>query len=118
MLVAHKRKNNFNINDNDEISGSGDIGNLGMLTLTYERGSKEDIEYGKITPDQRRLKLSKNRLFGIIDTDGWILNFEPKSRRIYGEHDNPNIEYGWTKLIQDKQDDFRKATENDDLPWS
>ena len=118
ILVAHKRKNNFNINDNDEISGSGDIGNLGMLTLTYERGSKEDIEYGKITPDQRRLKLSKNRLFGIIDTDGWILNFEPKSRRIYGEHDNPNIEYGWTKLIQDKQDDFRKATENDDLPWS
>lgn len=118
MLVAHKRKNNFNINDNDEISGSGDIGNLGMLTLTYERGSKEDIEYGKITTDQRRLKLSKNRLFGIIDTDGWILNFEPKSRRIYGEHDNPNIEYGWTKLIQDKQDDFRKATENDDLPWS
>ena len=120
ILVAHKRKNNFNVNDNDEISGSGDISNLGMITLTYERGSKEEIERGVITPEQRRLKLSKNRLFGIIDTNGWILDFEPKSRRIFGKNDDPNIEYGWTKLIKTDYEytaDFRNVTKDDDLPW-
>lgn len=114
ILVAHKRKNNFNVNDNDEISGSGDIANLGMITLSYERGGKTDIEQGIMTDDQRRLKLSKNRLFGTLDTKGWILNFEPKSRRIYGEKDDPNIEYKWTELIKD---DFEYATGGLNIPW-
>lgn len=122
MLVAHKRKNNFNVNDNDEISGSGDIANLGMITLSYERGSKNDIEQGQITDSQRRLKLSKNRLFGSIDTNGWILDFEPKSRRIYGHNDDPDIEYGWSKNIKDDYEysstlDFKKVKDDDDIPF-
>ena len=120
LLVAHKRKNNFSANDNDEISGSGDISNLGMITLTYERGSQNDIDNGVIKPEQRRLKLSKNRLFGIVDTNGWILDFEPKSRRIYGKEDNPDIEYGWTKLIKTDYEytgDFTAIQDADDIPF-
>ena len=97
MLVAHKR-------------------NLGMITLTYERGNKTDLESGSMNDDQRRLKLSKNRLFGTLDTKGWILDFEPKSRRIYGQNDDPNIEYGWTKMIKT---DFEYVSDLNDIPeWS
>lgn len=120
MLVAHKRKNNFNANENDEVSGSGDITNLGMITLTYERGTPNEIESGVIKPEQRRLKLSKNRLFGIIDTNGWILDFEPKSRRIFGENDDPNIEYKWVDQVKQDYDyagDFTNMQDSDDIPF-
>lgn len=88
LLVAHKRKNNFSSNENDEISGSGDIANLAMVTIAYEKG--KDLEEG-----QRLLKVSKNRLFGRVKTDGWIVDFDEKSRRIYGSNDDPDFEYGW-----------------------
>lgn len=120
ILVAHKRKNNFSQNENDEISGSGDISNLGMITLSYERGTKTEIENGNITKEQRKLKLAKNRLFGVIETNGWILEFEPKSRRIYGDNDDPNIEYQWVKNIHDDYDyatDFANS-DGEDIPWS
>lgn len=122
ILVAHKRKNNFSQNENDEVSGSGDITNLGMITLSYERGSKTDIEQGLITKDQRRLKLAKNRLFGIVETEGWILDFEPKSRRIYGHNDDPNMEYGWAESIAKDYEyssemEFKNISDDDDIPF-
>lgn len=89
LLVAHKRKNNFSANDNDEISGSGDIANLATITLVYEKDN--DLQEG-----QRRLKVSKNRLFGKLNTAGWIMEFNEKSKRIYGEKDDVNTEYSWT----------------------
>lgn len=117
ILVAHKRKNNFSQNDNDEISGSGDITNLGMLTISYERGSKSELESGEITDDQRKLKVVKNRLFGYNETNGWIMEFEPRSRRIYGENDNPDFEYGWTKQLEGGFDYIENTSANEDLPW-
>lgn len=91
ILVAHKRKNNFSTNENDEISGSGDISNLAMLTLVYEK-SKE------IDPTQRLLKVSKNRLFGKVETDGWVMEYDEVSKRIYGNKDDVNVEYSWNKI--------------------
>lgn len=90
ILVAHKRKNNFSTNDNDEISGSGDISNLAMVTLSY--GKDKNIGEG-----QRLLKVSKNRLFGKVKTDGWIMNYDDASKRICGDGDDVNKEYGWIK---------------------
>lgn len=87
LLVAHKRKNNFSTNGNDEISGSGDIANLGMVTIAYEKDSKIDSS-------KRLLKIAKNRLFGKTDNEGMILDYDERSRRIYGQGDDPNIEYG------------------------
>lgn len=90
LLVAHKRKNNFSKNENDEISGSGDISNLAMITIAYEKSS--EVEAG-----QRLCKVSKNRLFGKTETNGYKLDFDSKSRRIYGQGDDLYMEYGWNK---------------------
>ncbi len=90
LLVAHKRKNNFSTNANDEISGSGDIANLGMVTLAYDRD--EDID-----ASQRKLKVAKNRLFGKTKPDGWIVDYAERSKRIYGEGDDPTADYSCFK---------------------
>ena len=87
LLVAHKRKNNFSTNENDEISGSGDISNLATITIAYEKD--KDLE-----ENQRLAKVSKNRLFGKVNTDGFELEYEPKSKRIYGAGDDVNVDYG------------------------
>ena len=90
LLVAHKRKNNFTTNENDEISGSGDISNLAMITIAYEKG--KDLQ-----PGQRLLKVSKNRLFGKTETNGFVLDYDEKSKRIYGYGDDLDFDYGWDK---------------------
>lgn len=95
LLVAHKRKNNFSTNENDEISGSGDISNLATVTLAYEKGKD-------LLPKQRLLKVAKNRLFGKIETQGFTLNYDEKSKRIYGSLSELEFDYGWDK----EQDGF------------
>ena len=90
-LVAHKRKNNFSTNENDEISGSGDISNLATITIAYEKSKDEN------SPDVRLCKISKNRLFGRTETNGYILNYDEKSKRIYGAGDDLYVDYGWNK---------------------
>lgn len=90
LLVAHKRKNNFTANENDEISGSGDISNLATITIAYEKG--KDLH-----PGQRLLKVSKNRLFGKTETKGFVLDYDEKSKRIYGDGDDLGFDYGWDK---------------------
>lgn len=90
LLVAHKRKNNFSTNENDEISGSSDISNLAMVTIAYEKSNE-------IEQSQRLLKVSKNRLFGKTETNGYILDYDEKSKRIYGQGDDLYVDYGWNK---------------------
>lgn len=90
LLVAHKRKNNFSTNENDEISGSGDISNLATITIAYEKNSE-------IESSQRLCKVSKNRLFGKTETKGYILDYDEKSKRIYGQGDDLYVDYGWNK---------------------
>lgn len=115
LLVAHKRKNSGNETDTmDEVSGSSDITNLGLVTLSYDMGSQKELKEGTVLATQRKLKLVKNRLFGTINSDGWVLDFEPKSKRIYGEGDNPDKEYGWINGLDDGFDDI---TDVDELPW-
>lgn len=88
ILVAHKRKNNFSQNDNDEVSGSSDIPNLATIVLSYEKNKD-------INPSQRLCKVTKNRLFGKVYPQGFILDFNEKSKRIYGQSDDVNKEYSW-----------------------
>ena len=90
ILVAHKRKTGAvaEVDDNDAVSGSADITNLALVTLTYCKDKELDAT-------QRLLKVSKNRLFGKVNTAGWVMNYDPKSRRIYGTGDDPNAEIGW-----------------------
>ena len=90
ILVAHKRKTGAvaEVDDNDAVSGSADITNLALVTLTYCKDKELDAT-------QRLLKVSKNRLFGKVNTAGWVMNYDSKSRRIYGTGDDPNTEIGW-----------------------
>jgi KaiC/GvpD/RAD55 family RecA-like ATPase len=90
ILVAHKRKNNFSTDENDEISGSGDISNLASVIISYEK-DKDEGQY------QRVSKITKNRLFGQLELNGFKLNYDFKSKRIYGLGDDMNKEYSWNK---------------------
>ena len=89
LLVAHKRKNNFSTIETDEVSGAGDITNLATLVIGYGK----DKELGNT---YRRVTVSKNRLFGKVNTGGFLVMYDEKSKRIYGERDNLNAEYEWS----------------------
>lgn len=89
LLVAHRRKNGFTKDANDEVSGSADITNLSGIVLSYDRDKDDD------TGNDRKLIVAKNRLFGKINLDGFNLHYEEKSKRIYGDRDDINYQYGW-----------------------
>lgn len=106
LLVAHKRKNNFTTNENDEISGSGDISNIATITIAYEKDRE-------LQQSQRKLKVSKNRLFGKVEIKGYVVNYDEKSKRIYGQGDDLLFDYGWSK----DNDGFSQIDMNDDFPF-
>lgn len=112
LLVVHRRKNAFTADVNDEISGSGDISNLAGITLSYDRGSKEEIAKGIINADQRKLIIAKNRLFGKINLDGIILDYDEKSKRVFGSGDDVNRRFGW-----DVSDGFVDIDDDIELPF-
>lgn len=97
LLVVHRRKNAYTQDANDEISGSGDITNLAGITLSYDRGNRDEIEKGYIDETQRKLIIAKNRLFGKVNFDGIVLNYDEKSKRIYGPRDDVNYQFGWDR---------------------
>lgn len=106
LLVAHKRKNNSSTNSNDEISGSGDIANLGMVTIAYEKSS--DLDESK-----RLVKIAKNRLFGRVNNEGFVMEFDERSKRIYGQGDNKDLEY---ECFQNG-DGFVELNDMEDIPF-
>lgn len=114
LLVAHQRKNNFSQDVNDEISGSGDISNLAGLTLGYNRGSKDEIEKNLMLESQRKLVIAKNRIFGKIDLNGVILNYDEKSKRIYRTTNELHYQFGWDITDGFVQEDL----ENSDCPFN
>ena len=95
ILVAHKRKNTFAGDDMDDVMGSSDITNLSSVVISYGRDTE-------LAENQRRLRLLKNRLFGKVNYSGWVMDFDEKSNRIYGDSDNFEREFGWTKLIENE----------------
>lgn len=111
LLVAHKRKNNYSQNENDEISGSGDIANLGMVTLAYEKNND-------LAPEQRLLKVSKNRLFGKTNTEGWVMEYDERSKRIYNDISELKAEFGWNTLNNGfVQINMEIGEENNEIPF-
>lgn len=89
LLVAHRRKNGFTTDANDEISGSADITNLAGIVVSYDRDKDSDNMLDRL------LIVAKNRLFGKLNFDGYQLHFNEKSKRIYGDFDDVNRQFGW-----------------------
>ncbi len=112
LLVAHRRKNSFTLDVNDEVSGSGDITNLAGITLSYDRGEKKELEDKQIAEEQRKLIIAKNRLFGKLDLKGIILDYEERSKRIYGKGDDVDRQFGW-----DKSDGFTDIVDEMEIPF-
>jgi len=106
MLVAHMRKNTYGKNGNDEVGGSSDITNLAAITLMIDK----DEDSGS-----RVLKCWKNRLFGKINETGWQINYDDKSKRLYGFHDDVNRKYSWEKF---DEEGFIQLSEDDDTPFT
>lgn len=100
LLVAHRRKNSFTTDANDEISGSGDITNLASVTLSYDRMSKDEIDKGLAIEGQRKLIIAKNRLFGKINLKGIVLDYDEKSKRIYEKSKGFTWTMGWEEEWQ------------------
>ena len=67
---------------------SGDIPNFASVIISYTSDSE-------IKEEQRIATLSKQRLFGETNLKGFVLDFDAKSKRIYGKNDNKDIEYSW-----------------------
>ena len=109
LLVAHRRKNSFTTDANDEVSGSGDITNLAGMVLSYDRGTDKE----GLRPDQRKLIIAKNRLFGKINLNGIVLDYDEKSKRIYSNDDELVREYGWNV----DSDGFQKVDELEEIPF-
>ena len=104
LLVAHRRKNSVSRDSNDEVFGSGDITNYAGVILNYERSAD-------LPEEKRRATVTKNRLFGKLELEGYILDYEERSKRIYGQGDDKNASYGW-----DKTDGFVQV-EMEDNPF-
>ena len=69
---------------------AGAATNLASITIAYEK----DRDLGS---SQRRLKVSKNRLFGKTETGGYIMDFDEKSKRIYSQGDDLDYDFGWNR---------------------
>lgn len=87
VLIAHKKKTDprFNTDENDDVLGSSEITNLAGIIMSYGRSS--DID-----EDQRIIKITKNRVDGFCNFDGFITNYHPASKRIYGIGDPEDFE--------------------------
>ena len=116
LLVAHKRKNSFTTDANDEVSGSADITNLASVVISYDRGANDEINKGIMEESQRKLILSKNRLFGDLDYKGIILSYDRRSTRVYDDSEGRDSglyrEYSWKE-----HDEWKLAVEDQDLPF-
>lgn len=107
ILVVHPRKNRFSGDDNDEVSGSADITNRVDVVMTYAKGKD-------IPPDQRVLKISKNRLTGMLTTkDGIAMYYDPISKRIADNESNFRKAYGW----ETDNDGFVLLDNDDPIPF-
>lgn len=96
ILIAHKRKNSINDNENDEVAGSSNITNLAMVTLGFRKPTDKEMEEHCMTENQRMMSIAKNRLFGTT-IKGIEVSYDWKSRRLYTSDEELYRQYGWAK---------------------
>lgn len=88
-LVAHPRKTR-EVNDSDEVSGSGNITNRAANVIAVNRSGKEAIGF------DTSIDVLKNRWEGKTGAIG--LCYDKASRRLYDAAAGPDREYGWERI--------------------
>lgn len=97
ILVAHKRKNSFSNNTNDNVSGSADIANLVSVIMSYEKYQAGEVD------NSRLLKITKNRLYGKLNTDGFKVMYDTTSKRVYMDSSELETDYAWNLPFKDTE---------------
>ena len=105
LLVAHPKKTDGKVTDNDAVSGSSDITNRADIVLSYVKNSEGEAPGGKVF-------VMKNRMTGKLALgDGAVaMEYEPSSKRIYQAGSSPSYKYDWERTPAE----FGSA---DDLPF-
>lgn len=55
--------------------------------------------------------VAKNRLFGKINLSGIVLDYDERSKRIYGDKDDLDYQFGW-----DRSDGFYSVEDGQEIP--
>lgn len=105
LLVAHPKKTDGKVTDNDAVSGSSDITNRADIVLSYVKNAEGESPGGKVF-------VMKNRMTGKLALgDGAVaMEYEPSSKRIYQAGSSPSYKYDWERTPAE----FSSA---DDLPF-
>ena len=105
LLVAHPKKTDGKVTDNDAVSGSSDITNRADIVLSYVKNAEGEAPGGKVF-------VMKNRMTGKLALgDGAVaMEYEPSSKRIYQAGSSPSYKYDWERTPAE----FSSA---DDLPF-
>lgn len=105
VLVAHPRKTQGEVSDNDSVSGSSDITNRVDLVMSYAKNPDDESPGGKIF-------VMKNRLSGklALKDNAIQVSYDPVSKRIYSPSAGPNVKYFW-------EIPKKKYSPLDDLPF-
>lgn len=106
LLVAHKRKTYGSSDVNESVSGSLDIINLASIVLSYEAVTQTMIEKNNATKEDRVLKVTKNRLFGNVNTYGFIMHYSPISKRVYMSGREKAKQYTWKMYEESEVEEF------------
>lgn len=105
LLVAHPKKTEGKVTDNDAVFGSSDITNRADLVLSYVKNPEGETQGGKVF-------VLKNRMTGklALGDSAVAMEYEPSSKRIYQAGSSPSYQYGWERIPAE----FDPA---DDLPF-
>lgn len=106
LLVAHPRKTQGWVTDNDMVSGTSDITNRVDTVLSYAKNPEEESPGGK-------LFVLKNRMTGrlALKENAIQVAYDPVSKRVYSSSGSPNYRYTWENPKEEEFDDFN------DLPF-
>ena len=105
LLVAHPKKTDGKVTDNDAVSGSSDITNRADIVLSYVKNAEGEAPGGKVF-------VMKNRMTGklALGDNAVAMEYEPSSKRIYQAGSSPSYKYDWERTPAE----FGSA---DDLPF-
>lgn len=96
VLVAHKRKtNSYASGINDEISGSKRVADLSGVIISYDRPTDKDKKERDFTDEDRKIILSKNRLFGKLHFEGIKVHYNARNNRIYETNAEKDYTFPW-----------------------